>query len=119
MINGFMLAGTEEKVEFVLKVHHRLAEVYGSGIKYFHDLDPLSELISSLLSHRTKNRDSRKAFDNLLDQFVSWDAVRDATTKDVEIAIKPCTWPEQKAPRIQEVLRQLTEETMVCCPFIF
>ena len=105
-----MLAEIEGKVEFVVEVHHRLAEVYGNGIKYFHDLDPLSELVSSLLSHRTKNRDSGKAFDNLVEQFGSWDTVRDAPTTEVEIAIKPCTWPEQKAPRIQQVLRMVTEK---------
>lgn len=105
-----MLAATEEKVEFVVEVHHRLAEIYGSGIKYFHDLDPLSELVSSLLSHRTKNRDSGKAFHNLVEQFGNWEAVRDAPTSEVEIAIKPCTWPEQKAPRLQQVLRTITEQ---------
>ena len=107
---NFMLTEVDGKVEFVVAVHHRLAEVYGNGIKYFHDLDPLSELVSSLLSHRTKNRDSGKAFNNLVEQFGSWEAVRDATTADVEIAIQPCTWPEQKAPRIQQVLRMITEQ---------
>ena len=32
-----MPAITESKTGFVLKVHRRLTEVYGSGIKYFHD----------------------------------------------------------------------------------
>ncbi|HVF96087.1 MAG TPA: hypothetical protein VM871_02130, partial [Flavisolibacter sp.] len=70
----------EEKRDFVLEVHNRLSEVYGSGIKYFHDLDPLSELVSSLLSHRTKNSNSGQAFKNLLQTFGSWEAVRDADT---------------------------------------
>jgi endonuclease III len=95
--------------EFVLEVHHRLAEVYGSGIKYFHDLDPLSELVSSMLSHRTKNAQSAKAYHNLMDTFGSWEAVRDAPTDEVTDAISPCTWPEQKAPRIQHVLHLITE----------
>lgn len=96
--------------EFVLEVHHRLSTVYGSQIKYFHDLDPLSELVSALLSHRTRNSNSGKAFHNLKDQFGSWEAVRDAPTIDVQEAINPCTWPEQKAPRIQQVLRLVTEK---------
>ena len=100
---------TDNKTEFVLEVHHRLAEVYGKGIKYFHDLDPLSELVSSLLSHRTKNKDSGKAYDNLVEQFGSWEAVRDAPTDEVQLAIRPCTWPEQKAPRLQQVLRMITQ----------
>ena len=95
--------------EFVLEVHQRLSEVYGSQIKYFHDLDPLSELVSSLLSHRTKNRDSGLAFSNLRNIFGSWENVRDAATEEVQTAIKPCTWPEQKAPRLQQILGLITE----------
>lgn len=104
-----MLAATDDKRALVLEVHHRLAAVYGSQIKYFHDLDPLSELVSALLSHRTKNSNSGKAFDNLMETFGSWEKVRDAPVEAVQAAITPCTWPEQKAPRIQQVLRLVTE----------
>lgn len=103
-----MTTVAEEKREFVLEVHHRLSNVYGRQIKYFHDLDPMSELVSALLSHRTRNSQSAQAFKNLLTLFGTWEAVRDAPTALVEEAISPCTWPEQKAPRIQEVLRQVT-----------
>ena len=58
-----MVSEAIDKEAFVLEVHHRLSDVYGTQIKYFHDLDPMSELVSALLSHRTKNRDSGKAFD--------------------------------------------------------
>jgi endonuclease-3 len=98
-----------EKNAFVLEVHHRLTSVYGSGIRYFHDLDPLSELVSALLSHRTRNSQSGLAFRNLQSQFGNWEAVRDAPVQAVEEAISPCTWPEQKAPRIQQVLGLITE----------
>lgn len=94
----------------VLEVHRRLSDVYGRQIKYFHDLDPLSELVSALLSHRTRNSQSAQAFRNLKLLFGTWEAVRDAPTPLVEEAISPCTWPEQKAPRIQQVLRLLTEK---------
>lgn len=104
-----MLAVSDNKTEFVLEIHRRLAVVYGSGIKYFHDLDPLSELVSSLLSHRTKNSNSAEAYRNLMNTFGSWEAVRDAPTEAVQTAIRPCTWPEQKAPRLQDVLRRITE----------
>lgn len=99
----------ESKTDFVLEVHHRLSDVYGRQIKYFHDLDPLSELVSSMLSHRTKNSQSAQAFKNLMTLFGTWEAVRDAPTALVEEAVAPCTWPEQKAPRIQQVLRLITE----------
>jgi endonuclease-3 len=98
-----------DKAAFALEVHHRLTAVYGNSIKYFHDLDPLSELVSALLSHRTRNSQSGQAFRNLRQRFGTWEAVRDAPVQEVEEAIVPCTWPEQKAPRIQQVLRLLTE----------
>ncbi|HEY9805689.1 MAG TPA: hypothetical protein V6D04_03925, partial [Candidatus Obscuribacterales bacterium] len=89
----------------VLLIHDRLCAEYGCPIPFFHDLDPLSELISALLSHRTRNADSGRAFQQLTTRFTTWEAVRDALTEDVQQAIAPCTWPEQKAPRIQQVLR--------------
>jgi endonuclease-3 len=93
-----------------LLVHERLCQEYGCPIPYFHHLDPLSELVSSLLSHRTKNADSGRAFRNLTERFSDWAAVRDAPTADVQDAIAPCTWPEQKAPRLQEILRRIARE---------
>lgn len=92
-----------------LLVHQRLCTVYGCPIPFFHNLDPLSELVSSLLSHRTKNKDSGRAFKQLRQQFSTWEAVRDADVAAVEDAIAPCTWPDQKAPRLQQILRLITE----------
>lgn len=89
-------------------VHRLLCEEYECPIRYFHDMDPLSELISSLLSHRTRNADSGRAFKALRARFPSWDAVRDAPVAEVEETIAAVTWPEQKAPRIQHVLREIT-----------
>ncbi len=93
-----------------IAIHQKLCVEYGCPIAYFHNLDPLSELVSSLLSHRTKNKDSGQAFKQLRAAFPSWEAVRDADTEAVQKAIAPCTWPEQKAPRIQQILRQITKE---------
>lgn len=94
----------------LLSVHDRLCAEYGCPIPFFHNLDPLSELVSSLLSHRTKNADSARAFKRLKAEFVDWAAVRDAPTEAVEQAIASCTWPEQKAPRLQQVLRCISNQ---------
>ena len=99
---------SEELRARALLVHERLCAEYRCPIPYFHDLDPLSELVSSLLSHRTKNSDSGRAFRQLRARFPAWGEVRDAPTGEVEAAIAPATWPEQKAPRIQQVLRDVT-----------
>ncbi|MDY7225617.1 endonuclease III domain-containing protein [Hyalangium rubrum] len=94
--------------EKALRVHERLCVAYGCPIAFFHELDPLSELVSALLSHRTRNRDTGRAFRQLRARFPTWQAVRDAPTAEVQEAIAPVTWPEQKAPRIQAILRELT-----------
>ena len=95
--------------EKALLVHQRLCEVYRCPIPYFHDLDPLSELVSSILSHRTRNADSGRAFKELRRRFPTWEQVRDAPVAEVEAAINAATWPEQKAPRIRQVLRLIGE----------
>jgi endonuclease-3 len=97
-----------ELSEKVMRVHERLCKAYGCPIPFFHDLDPLSELISALLSHRTRNADSGRAFRQLRARFSTWEAVRDAPLEEVQSAIGSVTWPEQKAPRLQAVLREIT-----------
>lgn len=89
-------------------VHQILCAEYRCPIPYFHDMDPLSELVSSLLSHRTRNADSGRAFKALRARYPTWEEVRDAPTAEVEQAIGAVTWPELKAPRIQQVLREIT-----------
>ncbi|HEX2191224.1 MAG TPA: hypothetical protein VHG51_20105 [Longimicrobiaceae bacterium] len=93
--------------ERALQVHRRLCAAYGCPIPFFHEMDPLSELVSSLLSHRTRNRDSGLAFRRLRERFPTWEEVRDAPLEEVQEAVSPVTWPEQKAPRIQAVLREV------------
>jgi endonuclease-3 len=96
--------------EKALEIHRRLCRAYGCPIAYFHALDPLSELVSSLLSHRTRNADSGAAFKALRQRFADWAAVAAAPTPEVQAAIAGVTWPEQKAPRIQSILRAIQAE---------
>ncbi|ACB27280.1 endonuclease III domain-containing protein [Methylobacterium radiotolerans] len=95
--------------EKALAVHARLCPVYGCPIPYFHSLDPVSELVSSLLSHRTRNAESGRAFKALRARFRDWEAVIDADVPEIEAAIAGVTWPELKAPRIRDVLRALRD----------
>ncbi|MCJ2009055.1 endonuclease III domain-containing protein [Methylobacterium sp. J-092] len=88
-----------------LEIHRRLCPVYGCPIPYFHSLDPLSELVSSLLSHRTRNADSGRAFKALRARYPDWADMLAAPVEAIEDTIRGVTWPELKAPRIQAVLR--------------
>ena len=92
-----------------LEIHCRLCRVYECPIPYFHSLDPLSELISSLLSHRTRNADSGRAFKALRARWSDWAAVEEAAVAEIEETIRRVTWPELKAPRIKAVLAAVRE----------
>ena len=92
-----------------LAIHARLCPVYGCPIPYFHSLDPVSELVSSLLSHRTRNAESGRAFKALRARFPDWEAVIDAEEPEIQAAIAGVTWPQLKAPRIREVLTAVRE----------
>ncbi len=92
-----------------LAAHRRLGEAYGCPLPWFAERDPLSTLVSALLSHRTHNADSGRAFRALRERFPTWEEVRDAPVAEVEAAVAAATWPEQKAPRLQDVLRRITQ----------
>lgn len=92
-----------------LEIHRRLCGVYACPIPYFHSLDPLSELISSLLSHRTRNADSGRAFKALRARWPDWAAIEEADVAEIEETIRGVTWPELKAPRIKAVLSAVRE----------
>ena len=91
-----------------LLVHRRLAQLYGAPVPFFHHHDPLSELVSALLSHRTRNADSGRAFRALRERYADWPAVRDAPVEELEAVVADCTWPDLKAVRLKEILTEVT-----------
>lgn len=94
--------------EKALKVTRRLTEFYGE--LPFSSKDPMGMLVDILLSHRTRDEQTAAAWENLLKRFGSWETVRDASTEEVQDAIANVNWPEVKAPRLQAIMRQITEE---------
>src|SRR6266487_4477602 len=91
-----------------LEVTRRLTEFY--GVAEWSKKDPMSMLVDIILSHRTRDEQTAAAYDNLLKRFGSWEAVRDAPTEEVEKTIANVNWPEVKAPRLQALMRRITEE---------
>jgi len=91
-----------------LEVTRRLTEKYGE--LPFSSKDPMSQLVDIILSHRTRDEQTAAAWNNLLKRFGSWEAVRDAPTEQVQEVIANVNWPEVKAPRLQAIMRQITEE---------
>jgi len=70
----------------------------------------LDELIDCILSQSTNDANRDKAFAALKANFADWDAVMNAETQTVIAAIKPAGLANQKAPRIQDVLRTIYAE---------
>ena len=91
-----------------LEVTRRLTELY--GVAEWSKKDPLSMLVDIILSHRTRDEQTAAAYDNLLKRFGSWEAMRDAPTSEVQETIANVNWPEVKAPRLQALMRRITEE---------
>ena len=92
-----------------LKIHERLLEFYGEPI-WRNPLPPIDELISTILSQNTNDINRDRAFNALRARFSTWEQVRDANVSDVVEAIRPSGLANQKGPRIQQVLRSITEE---------
>lgn len=91
------------------KIHEKLLEVLGQPT-WRNPLPPVDELVSTILSQNTNDINRDRAFTSLRAKFPDWEAVRDAKTKDVINAIRPAGLANQKAPRIQNVLRKIKEE---------
>ena len=65
---------------------------------------PIDQLVATVLSQRTTYADERRAFDNLLARFGSWEAVAEADVADIETEIRSSRYPELKAPRLKALL---------------
>ena len=90
----------------VRAIRDRLREMYGVPAEEPHG-DPIAELIKTVLSQHTNDRNRDVAFAALRERFPGWEEVRDAPVNEVEEAIRPGGLARQKAPRIQAILEQL------------
>jgi endonuclease III len=90
----------------VRTVRERLRKVYGVPGWPPHQR-PLDELVLTVLSQSTNDRNRDAAFAGLRDRFGGWEVVRDAPVEDVEAAIRPGGISRVKSQRIQQILRAL------------
>src|ERR1700742_1046185 len=87
----------------VRRIRDRLREVYGRPLAPPHG-QGLDELILTVLSQSTNDRNRDVAYLRLRDRFPSWEAVRDAPNDEVEAAIRPGGISKVKSVRIQQIL---------------
>ncbi len=91
----------------VLRVRDRLREVYGIPSMRPHG-HPIAELVLTVLSQSTNDRNRDVAFLRLHTRFPSWEAVRDAPLAEIEEAIRPGGISKVKSARIQAILRAIS-----------
>jgi endonuclease III len=98
-----------EPAKRALAVHQRLLEFYGYP-EWRSPLPPVDELVSTILSQNTNDTNRDRAFECLRQRFSSWEEVRDADPQAVVEAVRVAGLANQKGPRIQAALRDITTQ---------
>ena len=91
-----------------ITIHQTLINFYGFP-EWRDPKPPVDELVSTILSQNTNDANRDRAFEALKNRFPTWEAVRDAEQQEVIEAIRPAGLANQKGPRIQNALREITE----------
>ena len=87
-------------------IRDRLRREYGRPVLHAHRA-PIDELIPTVLSQNTNDRNRDVAWARLRERLPTWDAVREAPVADVEDAIRPGGLAPTKAVRIKRILEAL------------
>jgi endonuclease-3 len=93
----------------VLRVRERLREVYGVPLMKPHG-HPIAELVLTVLSQSTNDRNRDVAYLRLRERLPSWEAVMRAPVGEVEEAIRPGGISKVKSARIQAILRAIAAD---------
>jgi endonuclease-3 len=84
-------------------VRDRLREVYGIPCAPPHG-DPIAELVLTVLSQSTNDRNRDVAYFGMRERFPTWEEVRDAPVDELEEAIRPGGISKVKSARIKSIL---------------
>ena len=90
-------------------VYQRLIQLHGE-LERIPRREPMHELISTLLSHRTTEAQEARAYDAMMARFGTYEAVRVAAFEELVESIHGVNWPEVKASNIQKVLNRIQSE---------
>jgi endonuclease-3 len=101
----------------IRRIRDRLRAEYGKPVLHAHHA-PVDELVLTVLSQTTNDRNRDVAFMRLRDRFDSWDAVRHAPVEEVEDAIRPGGLAPTKSKRILAILEALDGDDLMDLPEI-
>lgn len=92
----------------VLAIRDKLRQAHGAPVNEPH-CDPVHELVLTILSQNTSDTNRDVAYAGLRARFRTWEQARDAPVGELEESIRRGGLAPTKAPRIQNVLRELGE----------
>ena len=73
---------------------------------------PIDELVLTVLSQNTNDRNRDLAYARMRERFGSWAEVRDAPLAELEDALRPGGLAPTKAGRIQQILREIGDDDL-------
>ncbi|MBV8429687.1 MAG: endonuclease III [Solirubrobacterales bacterium] len=92
----------------VRSIRDHLRRMYGIPLAQPHQ-HPIAELILTVLSQSTNDRNRDVAYLALRQRFPDWESIRDAPVDEVEEAIRPGGISRVKSARIKSILRAITD----------
>jgi endonuclease III len=95
----------------LLAIRDRLRREYGRPVLHAHRA-PVDELVLTVLSQNTNDRNRDVAYHRLRERFPTWADVRRAPVADVEEAIRPGGLAPTKAVRIVQILDALAGDDL-------
>ncbi|KAA9331126.1 endonuclease III domain-containing protein [Adhaeribacter soli] len=101
---------TKNEAQEKIAETQRLLNAYYGVLKLEPRREPLRELISTMLSHRTTHNNEEKAYFQMLEKFGDWEGVLKAKFEDLADALAPAQFPGQKAANIQKVLQLIKDQ---------
>jgi endonuclease-3 len=94
------------------RITDRLAKEYGRPLLRPHER-PIDELVLTVLSQNTNDRNRDVAYFRLRERFPTWDAVREAPVEEVEEAIRPGGLAPTKSVRIRQILDAIGDDDLL------
>jgi endonuclease-3 len=92
-------------------IRDRLRAEYGRPARRPHRA-PIDELVLTVLSQNTNDRNRDVAYERLRERFQTWAEVREAPVAELEEAIRPGGLAPTKALRIKEILHALGDDDL-------
>ncbi len=93
----------------VARIRQRLRAVYGVPLMRPHG-DPIAELVLTVLSQSTNDRNRDVAYLRLRERLARWELVLEAPLAEIEEAIRPGGISKVKSARIRAILRAIAAD---------